>query len=310
MNGRERLLRVLRFEPPDRIPNYELGLWGQTVDRWHREGMPQDTLYHAWFEGEPYFRIERRAFAPLHTSLLPPYEVETLEEDERYIVYRHADGIVSRALKEGAARGTRSSMDQYLSFPVTDRQSFRQMKKRFDPASPARYPLWWDEMVKRWQQRDYPLCLLGNGTIGLYAQLRRWWAPRRSRTFFDDPAFVEEMLDFTVDFTLASPSGPRRVALRLLQLLRGLRRQRRPAHLPALFRKFLLPRTGDHRCLQSAASSISGSIRTGIPACIPLLIEAGITCHWPLEQASTWTPAPAPGIRRDLVFCGVSTSGN
>ena len=245
-------------------------------------------LYHTWFEGEPYFRIERRAFAPLNTSLLPPYEVETLEEDERYIVYRHADGIVSRALKEGAARGTRSSMDQYLFFPVTDRQSFRQMKKRFDPASPARYPLWWDEMVKRWQQRDYPLCLLGNGTIGLYAQLRRWWAPRRSRTFFDDPAFVEEMLDFTVDFTLASPRA--RGELRFDYFTSSRTSPAKAARSsPRAFRNSCCP-AGDHRCLQSAASSISGSIRRGYPRAPP----AHRGGHLPLAPGAGFDMDPGP----------------
>ena len=81
MNGRERFNRVMRFEHVDRVPNYELGMWGQTVELWQAEGMPQDRVYLNWFEGEPHYGIDRRAFAPLHTGMIPAFEPQVLEED-------------------------------------------------------------------------------------------------------------------------------------------------------------------------------------------------------------------------------------
>jgi hypothetical protein len=33
MTQRERLIRTLTFDSPDRAPNHELGLWGQTYER-------------------------------------------------------------------------------------------------------------------------------------------------------------------------------------------------------------------------------------------------------------------------------------
>ena len=80
-----------------------------------------------------------------------------------------------------------------------------------------------------------------------------------------------------------------------------------PLISPALFRKFLLPR---YRRIIDAfrASGIEhiwldsdGDTRV----LLPLLIEAGITCHWPLEQASDMDPIPLRReYGRDLVFCG------
>jgi len=35
------------------------------------------------------------------------------------------------------------SMDTYLSHPVTDRKSWRAVRKRYDAAAPVRYPFWW-----------------------------------------------------------------------------------------------------------------------------------------------------------------------
>jgi uroporphyrinogen decarboxylase len=183
------------------------------------------------------------------------------------------------------------------------------MQKRFDAASPARYPLWWDELVRRWQGRHYPLCLLTNGTIGLYAQLRRWVGTEAlSYLFYDDPAFVEEMLDFTVDFTLSLTVRARRdVQFDYFNFFEDFAGKGGPLISPALFRRFLLPR---YRRLIDAfrASGIQhiwldsdGDTR----ALLPLLIEAGITCHWPLEQASGMDPlALRREYGRDMVFCG------
>jgi uroporphyrinogen decarboxylase len=80
-----------------------------------------------------------------------------------------------------------------------------------------------------------------------------------------------------------------------------------PLVSPELFRKFFLPgyrriigefrRNGiEHFWLDS-----DGDTRV----LIPLMIEAGITCHWPLEQASDMEPVM---LRReyghDMAFCG------
>ncbi len=72
MNDRERFLSILAFHPVDRVPNYELGLWGQTIDRWYDEGLPRDVCYHNQFEGEPFFKIDRRAFAHVNAGMVPP----------------------------------------------------------------------------------------------------------------------------------------------------------------------------------------------------------------------------------------------
>ena len=309
MNGQERFQRIMKFQPVERTPNYELGLWGQTVERWYAEGMPREAVYLNWFEGEPCYRLDRRAFAPLQTGMIPGFEPEVLEEDERYLVARHADGVVTRALKEGTVRGTRPSMDQYLSFPVTDRQSFAAVRKRYDPSAPVRYPLWWDEQVRCWQGRDYPLCLLTNGTIGLYSQLRRWVGTEGiSYLFFDDPALVQEMVEFIVEFTLKLTEKARRqLRFDYFNFFEDYAGKGGPLISPQLFRKFLLP--GYQRITDVFRQSgidcfwldSDGDTRT----ILPLLIEAGITCHWPLEQASDMDPVQ---LRREygkeLVFCG------
>lgn len=71
MTDRERFLNVMNFQSVDRVPNYELGAWPQTVDRWHGEGLPRDVAYFHWFEGDPYFGIDRLRAAARADRVFP-----------------------------------------------------------------------------------------------------------------------------------------------------------------------------------------------------------------------------------------------
>jgi len=309
MNDRERFINVMEFKPVDRVPNYELGVWGQTIERWYKEGLPEDVCYWNWFEGEPFFHIDRRAFAPINVWMVPPFDEEIIEETDRYIVYRHSNGIITKALKEGTVRGTRPSMDQYLEFPVKNRRSFEEIKKRYNPKSPIRYPLWWDEMVRIWENRDYPLCLFINGCIGLYSQLRSWVGTENiSYLFYDDPALVEEMVEFIADFIIeVSDKALKDVQFDYFNFFEDFAGKGGPLISPQLFKKFLFKhyrRIIDHFRKYGIKYFWLDSDGDTRPL-IPLMIEVGINCHWPLEQASGMDPLELRRkYGRDLVLCG------
>lgn len=309
MTDRERFLSIMEFRQVDRVPNYELGVWGQTIDRWYAEGLPRDACYWNWFEGEPYFHLDPRGFAMVDVAMLPRFEPEVLEENERYIVQRHPDGVVTRALKEGAARGTRASMDQYIGHPVTDRATWKEMAKRYDPSSPVRYPLWWEGLKMQWERRHYPLCLLGNGSAGLYSQLRSWAGTEEiSYLFFDDPGLVHEMVDCYVEFVIKITEKARReMHFDYFSFFEDFAGKGGPLISPELFRKFLFP--GYRRIIEEFRRS---GIRffwldsDGDPRpLIPLMIEAGITCLWPLEIAAEYDPLDIrKRYGKDLVLAG------
>jgi hypothetical protein len=309
MTQRERFRKVMAFEPVDRVPNYELGCWGQTIERWLAEGMPRDAVYLNWWEGEPYFGLDRRGFAALNVGMVPPFDYEVIEETERYLVARHGNGVVTRALKEGTVRGTRMCMDQYLEFPVTDRDTFAQVKRRYDPASPIRYPQLWDEWVRIWRTRDYPLCLLHNGTFGLYSQLRSWVGTENiSYLFYDDPALVEEMIEFNTEFLLALVERALgEVEFDFFNFFEDLAGKGGPLISPAIFRRFFVPHyRGIIERLRAAGISYFWLDTDGnAEALIPLLLEAGITCLWPLEQAAGMDPRRLRReYGRDLALAG------
>lgn len=312
LTHRECLRKVLAGEPTPWVPNYELGCWGQTVQRWYDEGLPQGKSYVGradMFEGEPLFRLDRRAFARLDTKMHPPFEYKVVEETDRYITARHANGIVTKALKTGTVRGTRKSMDTYLSFPVTDRASWNDVKRRYNPNAIFRYPLWWDEMARMWHDRDYPVCLLGNATFGLYSQLRSWVGTENiSYMFYDDPALVEEMVEFNADFLLElSDRALRDVRFDYFSFFEDCAGKGGPLFGPELFRRFFMKpyRRIVERFRKAGIASFWVDCDGNFEPLISLWMECGINVFWPLEQASGMDPRRLKKkYGKDIILCG------
>ncbi len=290
-SGRERFLRTMSYQQVDRVPNWELGAWGQAVERWLAEGMPADIEYgFGVHRGNEYFGLDRWEYVPVRALHVPTYDEVTLYEDEQILIFISTEGVKRKAMKEVTVRGTRPSMDTYLEFPIKTRADFLEMKQRFDPKSPARYPQWWPDLVRCWEGRDYPLCLCQNGSFGLYSMLRRWMGTEAAcLIFYDDPGLTEEMLDFLLEFFVeATHRALHDVEIDYFNYFEDFAGKGGPLVSPRLFREFLLPRYQrindflrshgvDVICMDS-----DGDIRV----LIPLILEAGVSCVWPLEVAA------------------------
>ena len=289
MTVREAFVRCMKFEPVEWVPNFELGYWGQTIERWLSEGMPAEAV-GGGFYGDKFFGIDQRGYLPVNLGPIPPLGPEVIEETERYVVVRDADGAVRKGLKEGQARGTRASMDQFISFAIEKPDDWERLKERFDPASPGRYPENFDEMAEELRYRDYPLCAVPNAAFGLYSHLRRYLGTERlSYAWYDWPELVHEMLDFFADFACATlERGIKAVECDYFNFFEDFAFKTGPLFSPRIFREFLLPRYR-RICefMRSHGIDIIWLDSDGnFDVLMPMLIEAGITCVWPLEVAA------------------------
>lgn len=290
MNPRERFLRCNRFQSVDHAPFVDVATWPQTIQRWQQEGLPEDVDVSFLLSGNEYFGFERWEYIPLNVLMVPLFEEETLEETERHVVIRHPSGIVTRALKEGTVQGVRPSMDQYLDFPVKDREDFRRMKERYNPDSPARYPQYWADWVRCYNGRDYPLALTGIGGFGFYSMLRRWMGTERACTlFYDDPALAEEMLDFLTDFFIAlTTRALTDVDVDWFNYFEDFAFKTGPLVSPSTFKRFLLTRycrINEH-LRNHGVDIISLDSDGNVEVLLPMVIETGINSLLPLEQAA------------------------
>jgi len=301
MTPRQRFLAVMEYEPVDRVPNWELGVWGQARERWETEGLEPGTFHWDWFPGEEALGMDPREFVPVNMGMLPPFETKVLERTDRYEIVQRGNGIVTKALIEGTVRGTRASMDQYLRFPVETLDDLRELKKRYDPTDPARYPADWRDSVAKWRERDHVLILGRNCCTGFYGVARAWMGTEKlSLAFYDQPRLLDEMFEFIADFAIeVTRPFVEAAECDYFNFFEDMAYKTGPLVSPACFRRFIFPhykRTIDH--LKSHGVRYCSLDSDGnTEALIPHYLEMGIDVHWPFERAAGMDPVR---IRREV----------
>ena len=296
MTERERFLALMEYKPVDRVPNHEVGVWEQTKDRWEQEGLDIHDLTWDWFTGCEAFGMDAREYIPVNFGMMPPFDVQTLEETDRHIVYRHANGIITRALKEGESRGMRASMDEYIGFPVENPADFRELKKRFDPHLRGRYPPMWKKLhLSGWQNRQHVLILGQNcATLGFYWRAREWMGTEGlSYGWYDQPGLMHEMMEFIADFTIeVSKPILEEVTPDYIFINEDMAMKNGPLLSPKTYNTFIFPhmrRLVDFFKRAGVPYVIVDTDGNSEPL-IPLLMEAGVDGLWPLERASDMDP--------------------
>ncbi len=305
---RERFRAVTRFESVDAVPNFELNAWVQTYERWQSEGLSTADVPSREFQwGCPFFGIDWRDRCDVKLSLLPPFEETVIEESPDYRVYRDSSGRVRKALKRGESQGYRLSMDEYISFPVQTRVDFRELQKRLDPHAPERLSPDYRQKVDAWRNRTHILTVGDN--FGFYWNLREWMGTMNaSSVFFDDPLLAHEMMEFSADFLIELLHPVlHEVELDYFSFAEDMAYKAGPLISPKIFREFLLQpyqRATDFlRC--HGVSSIWMDTDGNWEIMLPLFLEAGINCLWPLEQQAGMDPVHLrKEYGRDLVLSG------
>mgnify|MGYP000847084619 CR=1 FL=1 len=294
MNDLERFIATMDYAGPDRVPNHELGVWAQTVPLWKDQSAPE--LTYNWFVSEDRLGLDRREFIYVNFEMIPPFENKVLEETERYQIIQHPTGMITKALKEGSIGGGRMCMDQYLSWAVKDHEDFRQLKKRFVAKLDARYPADWKRnLLPGWKERKHPLILGGNcGPDGFYWRAREWMGTENvSYAWYDQPEMMHDMMEFYADFTIecAKPILEE-TTVEYFNLNEDFAMKTGPLLSPETFKTFIFPHM--KRLVEFFKSHGTRYVlldSDGRPEpLIPLLMDAGIDCIWPLERASDMDP--------------------
>ncbi len=296
MNHLERFIAVMEYQPVDRVPNWEMGVWPQTRERWEQEGLDTSRLHWQWFPGEAALGMDPKEFILFHKYLIPAFEYEELEEDERTVTFRDQLGRLRRALKEGAIGGARMSMDTYLDFPVKTMEDWRDIKRRLDPTSPQRYePNWAQLRVKGWQARQHPLIFGPNtSTEGFYWFAREMMGTEGlSYAFFDQPDLVHDMMEHQANFLIeAGRPILEKTTLEYIILAEDMAMKNGPLLSPRTYKTFIYPRL--KRVVEfykSHGTRYVGVDTDGNPeALTPLLMDAGIDFLWPQERAADQDP--------------------
>ena len=283
MTGRERFLGIAKGDLKGELflPfNLNYGWFmEETLERWQGEGLPKDADLREFFGLD---RVEFTGGGPY--SLVPPFPVETLSEDAETKIVRDELGITKRVFKTHGG----SKMPQWLDHPIKSRSDFEEFKKRLDPRSPSRYPADWAAFRKRLEARDHPL---GIGPGSFYGHtLQRWVGTENlCMMLYDDPAFVQEMLEYLEHFFLEILKPYlRHIRLDFGSFGEDIAYKGRSFLSPRMFKEFFQP-----HYVRICELLRSNGIETlfvdsdgYIDELIPLWMEVGINGFSPLEVAA------------------------
>lgn len=286
MNERERFVRTLTCASPDRPSYGDYLFYESTQKRWEQEGLPKGLSRQQLFD---YFGFDHidiwgndRLSGFLHTAI-PPFPGGVIEETAEYVIQRSNGGIV-KSLKNTPP----PAMPQFLSYPVTDRKSWLDLKKRLDPDTPGRLPGNLSQLALDSPDRQMPLGIWLGGTYGI---IRDWMGVENaSYLFYDDPNLAEEMIDHLTYFyaTLADKIFSTGIQLDWVMFWEDMCYNHGPLLSPDMYARYCLPfyRTMIEMVMRHNIKVIMLDCDGKIGDLIPLWHEVGINVMHPMEVAA------------------------
>jgi uroporphyrinogen decarboxylase len=299
MTELERFHACMAYRPVDHTPFWDWGAWPETIERWKREGFDPDHF-------NPARQADQRNVIGHWFFPYPPFEHQVIGEDDEHIIYVNHEGILMKELKDNPF----SSMPQFLRFPVEDRADFHRFwRERMQPGLDQRVGPGWREQLRALRAEPRPLIIVADRWGGFFGPLRNLVGVERLCTlFYDDPAFVEEMMDAEADFIIAIMSQVLDVvAVDAFAFWEDMAYRAGPLISPRHARRYMLPR---YRrvvdFLRSRGVEYIGLDSDGqIDLLIPVWLDAGLNFLYPFEvQAGMDVRAVRQKYGRELRIWG------
>jgi hypothetical protein len=277
MTARERFDETFRYGNPDRVFMMRQWTFGDTNQRWLREGMPWDVHFNQ------YFGFDRNECVPVDTSPFPGLQTKVVEEGPGWHVEEDEFGG-----RRKSWTNRELGMSQWLSYPIRGRETWERWKERLNPDAANRYPEYWDDLKRTYAVRDYPL---GINAGSFYGWIRNWVGMEHlALMYYDCPDLVHEMTEYVTNFMLKLME---RTLSEIPDLDYGLMwedmaMKTGPLISPKLFREFMLePMKRVTKVLNDYGIDIIMVDSDGnVDDLIPLWLEANVNLIYPMEVAA------------------------
>jgi len=317
MNPRERFLAIAKFRKPDMVP-VSGGPRKATLERWYNEGLPRGVDINAYFKFEGMGGItsypsegfewewNQANSHDVNIGPIPPFEYEILEENERYWVWVDSLGIKQRGFREDWENGWSGfATRQFMEFPVKDKGSFLETKRRYELRTSDRYPKDWVKIAKGLARRDYPLCVTLRGPflwtrdmMGLENMLL---------TMYKDPGLLSDIMEFCAEFqTTVLDRALREVEADWVELSEDLAYKKGPMISPRAFKDFMFkPYREMCDFFKERGVDIIVVDSDGNPELlIPMWMEVGVNGITPCEIAANVNPVNLRNEYPRLILMG------
>lgn len=187
MTSRERFARMFEHREADRVPIID-GPWEATIERWHREGMPEDVSY------VDYFGLDK--VAGIGVDISPRYPARVLEETDEYVISTSSYGVTMKNWKHAGG------VPEFLDFTIVDRASWAEAKARMTPTD-DRIP--WDHLRRnyaRWREEGYWI----QGHLWFGFDVTHSWTVGTERVLIalaEDPEWLADIFEHFLNVNLA-----------------------------------------------------------------------------------------------------------
>ena len=306
MPNRERFLAICRGERPGDIPLldwFHRG-WAETTEEWVKQGAPEEIINQEGFNR--YFQLghvhslqeivagmsradlkkDPKVQSPGEWHPTPPivpvFEIKTLREDGRHRIETTYGGATVEVSKEHPRR-----MPKYVDYPVKNRATWQEYRKRLDPDTPERWPQDWDAFVAQRNSEDTPTLLL---LVGFFGVLREWMGLERLLyTFYDDPNLVEDMMDQVLYLDMGvAERVVKDLRIEFVRFWEDMAYKTGPLISPDMFQKFMVPRYKQiiDFFRRHGVDIIQVDSDGNINELIPMWLKCGLNFYWPLECAA------------------------
>jgi hypothetical protein len=309
MTVRERIKAVVNFRKPDVLPWTEDFVL-ELVLRWIEEGLPVKKLAlidmpmstgGTGFNVTPtlmgldpgsYFGCTNLYSGIISVDIgpLPRFKQALLQETDKYIDVLTELGIVSRRLKK--AEFTWYNMPMWVDFPVKDRESWEEYKKRLNPNDPRRYPKDWDKEAYIKSVEAYQ----GGNTIlripGFYGfGARLMGIAAFNVMFYKDPELIHDMAQYWEYFVTEAEREAVETLKDRIDIVywwEDMAERHGPCISPKSYREFLLPhyKRVTSFLRKNKIDRIMVDCDGNFNALLDLMLEAGFSGLEPLEVNS------------------------
>jgi uroporphyrinogen decarboxylase len=299
MTDRERFRATLGFGKPDRCTFFPGAPRESTLAAWRQQGLPPDVDWYDYLLDtigidDPRPRVgDQKAEYTVGVSfkMIPTFKEEVLEHRDGHYIVRDWMGAITEISDEYDYTYIRKANDfvtrRWHRFPVENRQDWEEMKQRFDPEHPERFPDDFRERVEAWRDRDYPLRLTINGP---FWQLREWCGfENLCIMMIEDPEFVQELAGFWTDFVMRTLEPIlANVELDYVEFGEDMAYKAHSMISPAMTRRFLKPSydTWVPAIIASGCPIVSVDSDGYVGDLIPIWLESGVNCTRPVEVAA------------------------
>jgi len=295
MTERERFREALLFGRPDKTPLQPGGPRESTLAAWRQQGLPEGVNWYDYLMqvlGIPYQSPPPGLDLGVSFQMIPTFEEKVLEHRAGHYIVQDWMGAITEISDRYDYTYIRAAKDfvtrKWHRFPVQNRQDWEaKLKWRYDPRHPERFPADFAERCRALGDRDYVLSLTVNGP---FWQLREWCGfENLCLLLLDDPDFVQEMIVFWSDFVLQTMTPIlAQVEPDCVQISEDMAYKVHSMISPAMTRRFLLPVWQAWvEVIKASGCPIILMDSDGYMAeLLPLWIEAGFNCCFPVEVAA------------------------